>query len=162
MKKLDEITKLKLIYSGELVVFAIVFLVLGILQLTGVMSPSTKFLNVFKYITLIGAAYFLYDIVSAIMNPKKRAKVCWPDKISTCFIPPYLAVVDVFLFAKNEFVINNARLFIGPLFIAISLAYLFQGIYHWYKPLPELFEDDEPKKEEKPVEVVEEKDEKNS
>lgn len=152
MKKLDEVTKIKLIYSGELILFTIVFLVLGILQAVGVINISERFLNIFKFVTLFGAAYFIFDWVTTLTNPKKRAKACWPDKFSTIFIPPYLLVIDILLLTKNEFVWNNPKYFITPLFFAIAVAYCFQGVYHWFKPLPELFEEDEPKKEENTTE----------
>ena len=58
------------------------------------------------------------------------------------------------LFAGNSFVWNNPKYFITPLFFYISAVYAFQGIYHWFYPLPELFEDDEEtKKNENVVDV---------
>ena len=163
MKKLDEVTKIKLIYSGELVFFSIVFIVLGILQAVGVINLSERFLNVFKYITLLGGAFFIYDIITTFTNKKKRAKACLVDKFSTIFIPPYLLVIDILLLTNNEYVWNHPKYFITPLFFAISLVYLFQGIYHWFYPLKELFEDDEePKTEEVKEETTVENKEKNS
>ena len=146
-KKLDEFTKTKLIYSGELVLFAIVFLVLAILQTVGVINYSETFLNIFKFVTLIGVAYFVFDIVTTFTNKRKREKACLVDKFSTIIIPPYLLVVDILFLSNNEFIWNNPKFFITPLFFYISLVYAFQGIYHWFFPLKELFEDDE--KEEK-------------
>jgi len=145
MKKLDEYTKVKLIYSGELVFFAILFLVLGTLQLVGVIVPGERFLNIFKFVTLAGSAYLLFDFFFSCFNKQRRAKVCMVDKCSTVILPPYTITIDILLLSKNEYVLNNARFFIGPLFIAFSMIYLFQGIYHWYRPLLELFEDDEKK-----------------
>ena len=37
-KKLDDLTKAKLIYSGEILLFAIIFLALGVLFLTRVIA----------------------------------------------------------------------------------------------------------------------------
>ena len=87
MKKLDEVTKIKLIYSGELVFFALVFIVLGILQVVNVITIKEGFLNVFKFITLAGAAYFIFDFVTSFTNKRKREKVCFVDKFSTIYIP---------------------------------------------------------------------------
>ena len=153
-KKLDEKTKIKLIYSGELIFFSVVFLVLAILQVVGVINPGERFLNIFKFVTLLGVAYFLFDIITTFTNKKKRAKACLEDKFSTIIIPPYLLTVDIMLFAGNSFVWNNPKYFITPLFFYISAVYAFQGIYHWFYPLPELFEDDEEiKKNENVVDV---------
>ena len=163
MKKLDEVTKVKLIYSGELVFFAIVFIVLGILQMVDVIVLKEGFLNVFKFLTLVGAAYFIYDFVTSFTNKKKREKVCFVDKFSTIFIPPYVITLDILLFSNNEFVWDNPKFFIAPLFFALAAVYIFQGIYHWFYPLKELFEDDEPKAEEaKDSEVKEEPMEENN
>ena len=150
-KKIDEVTKIKLIYSGELLIFSIVFIVLGLLQLFGVIGLSETFLNIFKIITLIGAAYFIYDIVTLFTNKAKREKACIPDKISTILVPPYIIVIDIFLWSKNEYIWANPQYFIAPLFLVIAAAYLFQAIYHWFNPLKELFEDDEKNTEDKTV-----------
>lgn len=158
-KKIDEVTKIKMIYSGELLLFAIVFLVLGILQLADVITISERFLNIFRIVTLLGAAYFIFDIVTTFTNKKKRAKVCLVDKFSTIFVPPYIIVIDILLWTNNEFVWANPKYFISPLFIALSCVYLFQGIYHWFYPLKELFDDEESKKEEASLENNEKSDE---
>lgn len=159
MKKLDEVTKIKLIYSGELALFSIIFIVLGILELVGVIAIKEWFLNVFKFLTLAGSAYFIFDFITCFTNKRKREKVCLVDKFSTIIFPPYLITIDVLLLTKNEFVWSNPQYFIGPLFIAFACAYIFQAIYHWFYPLKELFEDDE---EEKNVVVDTQNEEKNS
>ena len=146
-KKLDEVTKIKLIYSGELLFFSIVFVVLATLQVVDVITLGEKFLNVFKFVTLLGFAYFTYDIITTFTNKKKRAKACLPDKFSTILVPPYILTVDILIFTKNDLVWSNPKYFIAPLFFYIAAAYLFQSIYHWFYPLKELFEDDEKKEE---------------
>lgn len=154
-KKLDDYTKVKLIYSGELIFFAIVFLVLAILQTVQVIKLSERFLNIFKFVTLFGFAYFTYDIITTFAIKTKREKVCLVDKCSTIILPPYILTIDILLFTGNEFVWNNPRFFITPLFFYISLVYAFQGIYHWFKPLKELFEDEEKEKDANVVDVQE-------
>ena len=168
-KKLDETTKIKLIYSGELLLFSIVFLVLAILQTVGVINFSERFLNIFKFLTLAGVAYFIYDIVTLITNKKKREKACIPDKACTIILPPYILTIDILLIAGNEFVWANPKYFITPLFFYIAAIYLFQAIYHWFYPLKDLFEDDESKEDNEKVvstienpEVTEESDKKDS
>lgn len=146
-KKLDEVTKIKLIYSGEILIFAIIFALIGILDVTGVKEIKDWVLNVFKVIALLGGAYFIYDFVTTFTNKKKREKACLVDKFSTIFIPPYTITLAIMLWANNAFVIENRRYFIGFLLIAISVVYLFQAIYHWFFPLKELLEDEENEKE---------------
>ena len=52
-----QIKKIKLIYSGELLAFALVFIVLGILELLKVIKLSERFQLIFKIITLVGATW---------------------------------------------------------------------------------------------------------
>lgn len=171
MKKLDEVTKVRLIYSGELALFAVVFAVIGVLQLIGVWEVKEWVLQVFKFVAPVAAAYFIYDFVTSFTNKRKREKVCFVDKFSTIFVPPYSLTLAIMLFVNYQFVFDNRNLFFPPLLLAISVVYLFQAIYHWFNPLKELFEDDESPngKEvvatiENPVEVVSEEEiqEKNS
>ena len=150
-EKLDEITKAKLIYSGILVIFAIAFIVIATLQVVGVMNMSEGFLNVFKFLSLVGVAYFVFDIVTTFTNKKKREKACLVDKFSTIIIPPYILVFDILLLANNEFAWNNYKYFTVPFIYYLGAVYLFQGIYHWFFPPKELFEDIEEKKDDDKV-----------
>ena len=167
-KKLDEVTKTKLIYSGELIIIAIALIVIGILQVCGVMNISETFLNFFKFFALAGICYFIFEIVTIIKIPKKRANVCWVDKCTVLVIPPYTFTLSILLFTNNEFVWHNPKLFLVPLIFYLAAVYIFQGIYHWFFPLKALFEDDEEKKDENVVvdtqepEIIEEEDKKDS
>lgn len=158
MKKLSEETKIKLIYSGEILLFAIAFAVLGILQLTEVLVISDTVVNIFKYATLVGSCLMIFLFIRAIQNPEKRKdKAIMADKISTLILSPYLISVDILLLAGQEVVVANARKFIAPVFVALSVIYLFQAIYHWFYPLKDLFEDDEEEVEKDNKEDTEEK-----
>ncbi len=166
-KKLDEVTKTKLFYSGELVIIAIALIVVGILQVVGVMNFSETFLHIFKFLALAGMCYFIFEIVTIIKIPKKRENVCWVDKCTVLVIPPYTFTLSMLLFFGNEFVWSNPKLFLVPLIFYLAAVYLFQGIYHWFFPLKILFEDDEEKKDENVVatqepDIIEEEDKKDS
>ena len=142
-KKLDDVTKTKLIYSGELLIFAIAFIVIGTLQAFGIMNMSEGFLNVFKFLTLVGVAYFIFDFVTTFTNKKKKENACWVDKFSTIILPPYILTIDILLISNNEYVWTNYKFFIVPLIYYLGAVYLFQAIYHWFVPLKALFEDEE-------------------
>jgi len=166
-KKLDDFTKTKLIYSGELIVIAIVLIIIGILQVCNVMNISETFLNIFKFLAIGGACFFTYDITTTFVNPRKREISCLLDKFTIIIIPPYTLTISIMLFIGNEFVWNNPKLFIVPLIFYIAAVYIFQGIYHWFFPLKALFEDEEEKKDENVVdtqepEIVEGEDKKDS
>ena len=62
-KKMDELTKAKLIYTIELVVFSIVFLVIGILNILQIIYPKEWRASAVLYLTsiggFIGIGYFI-------------------------------------------------------------------------------------------------------
>ena len=72
--KLSEEKKVKLIYSGELIIIAIVFLVIGILRLVGVIQTSEKRLLIFNIITTLGGAWMIIDLVWALASERRRKK----------------------------------------------------------------------------------------
>ena len=73
-KKLDDLTKIKLIYSGELIVIAIVALVIGILQLTQVLTVKELFRNIFNWVTIFGSPLLIITSIISLISPKRRKK----------------------------------------------------------------------------------------
>lgn len=73
-KKLDDLTKIKLIYSGELIVIAIVALVIGILQLTTVLEVKELFRNIFNWVTIFGSSLLIITSIYSLVSPKKKTK----------------------------------------------------------------------------------------
>ena len=71
------------------------------------------------------------------------------DKILILPLGLYLLTYDIFNFT-NVLVADQARIFVPIAFFYIFIIYTFEGIYHWFKPIPGLFDD--LNKEEKPKE----------
>ena len=67
-------TKVKLIYSGELVVIAIIAAVIAILKLTGVIPTNPTRLLIYNIITLAGGLWFIIDLVWTLKSEKRRKK----------------------------------------------------------------------------------------
>ena len=148
MKKIDPHKKMKLIYSGELLLFAIIFLVVAILKLTGVMVYKEPRRIIFNWITIFGALWGVIDFVWAIASKKRRARICLLDKI---LILPLVIFIETFdfisLIAKPEN--NNFYVIsISCAFLYIAAIYLFQAIYHYFKPIPGLFDEEEEEQKE--------------
>ena len=147
MKKIDPQKKIKLIYSGELLLFAVLFLVFGILRITQVMPYRETRRIVFNWITIFGAWWGIIDLTWALASKKRRARVCLLDKFLVVPLALFIITFDfISLIAKPA----NDMFYvvcIGSAFIYISVIYLFQAIYHYYKPIPGLFDEEE--KEEK-------------
>lgn len=157
-KKLDETTKVKLIYSGELAFFAIVFLVLGILFLTKVIAVQDWKRLVFTWATLVGGFLLIGDFVWALVSKKRRKKICLLDKIMILPVSLFLIGFDLYALITNLLDVEVYAIVVGVDFIYIAADYIFQSIYHYFKPVPGLFEDE--KKPETPAieeEVVEDK-----
>lgn len=153
-KKMDDLKKVKLIYSGELLLFAVVFIVIGILILTGVIAIKDWKRIGFSYLTLIGGAWIIADFIWTLSSKKRRAKKPLIDKI--LLLPPALVMIsfDIYAFAKgmvhSDVTSPLFAYFIGGDLCYLSLVYIFECVYHYKHPLPELIEavkaDEEEKK----------------
>ena len=141
MKKLDPKTKVKLIYSGELLLFAILFLVFGILKMTKIMGYNETRRIVFNWITIFGSAWVITDLIWGLVSKKRRQRICLLDKFLTLPVGLFIMTFDfISLIAKpanDNFYIYS----IGGVFLYISIIYFFQAIYHFYKPIPGLLDD---------------------
>lgn len=140
-KKLDDLTKAKLIYSGELLLFAVIFVVIGVLFITQIIAVKDYKKWLFPIITLLGAIWVLVEFIWALASPKKRAKVCLLDKI--LLLPSSLTFLVCDTYVLIVLMINPTTteldvffpLYIGITLCYLSAVYLFQGIYHYFKPL---------------------------
>ena len=156
MKKLDPQKKIKLIYSGELLAFAILFLVFGILKITKVMGYNETRRIVFNWITIFGSTWLIIDLLWGLFSKKRRQRISILDKFLALPIALFMLTFDfISLIAKPE----NTEFYIysiGVAFLYISAIYSFQSIYHYFNPIPGLLEEEEEDKntenlEEKPV-----------
>ena len=81
--KMDSDKKFKLIYSGEFLLFSLIFLVLGFLKLFGVIGTNSTYRLIFNIVTCVGICFITGDFIFSLLNKKRRAKVCLLDKIIT-------------------------------------------------------------------------------
>ena len=127
--------KNKLIYSGELVFFAIAFFVIGLLELLKVIVLSDRFQLIFKILTLVGATWLVVDFFWTLLNKKRRANNDLLDKIIMLPLAFYLYGYDIagFVVARPY---EYYQVGVPIAFFYITCSYLFQGIYHYYKPIP--------------------------
>ncbi|MDO5330705.1 MAG: hypothetical protein Q4F15_04705 [Bacillota bacterium] len=164
-KKMDPIKKIKLIYSGELLVFAAVFLVLGILIVTGVISVADWKRIAFTYVTLVGCSYLIFDFIWCLKSEKHRKKSAMIDKLMILPVALFVLVFDICMLCLGYVHIPEGAeaspLFgyvIGGDLIYLGLVYIFQAIYHYYHPVPLMLEaiEEELKGEESPEPQAEE------
>ena len=163
-KPLDILTKAKLIYSGELLAFSILFLVLGILILTGVIGVSDTKILILTILTLVGGPIMIFNFVHYCVSEKKRKNSSLLDILFLLPVPLVMIPVDILRFCGM--IPNEAYPYIiGITFLYITLAYTVEAIYHWFVPLPVLVEAAKEEEEEKAKEssnedkIIEEKEE---
>ena len=162
-KKMDFATKAKLIYSGELLLFALVFLTLAILKFTGVLAYNSTRMAIFNWVTLFGGTWLLADLIWALVDKKRQKRISLIDKIIHVPAGIYLISFDLYcLIGKPT---NEAIYQYGvPIVLTyLGLCYIFEALYHYKHPVPGLIDiEEEEKKENSSLEEEQEKEETNN
>ena len=147
MKKLDKETKYKLIYSGELALFAVLFLVFSILKFTHVLGHNPTRALVFNWITIFGGTWGIIDFIWAISSKKRQQRISLLDKFLLLPLSIFIITYDLICFiAKPE--TNFYSIMLGIAFAYVGVVYCFEAVYHFYHPIPGLLDDEEEEKEE--------------
>ena len=73
-KKMSIETKTKLVYSIELSIIAVIFIVVATLELVGVIHFREWALIGFNWLTLFGGLWMIADFVWTLVSEKKRKK----------------------------------------------------------------------------------------
>ena len=143
-KPLEPLEKAKRIYCGELLVFALVFLVLGSLFITGVISPAGWKQWTFTIVTLLGGTWLVVDFVWCLASKKRRAKNCLLDKAMVAPMGIAVFVFDIVALCSGwldtEVGVTAYRYGIGIPLLYYACAYIFQGVYHYFHPIPAMYE----------------------
>ena len=148
MKKLDKETKYKLIYSGELGLFAIIFLVFSILKFTGTIVHNDTRALVFNWITIFGATWGVADFIWALASKKRQQRISMLDKLLLLPLSIFIITYDLICFiVRPEPAFYNIML--GSAFAYVAVVYSFEAVYHFYHPIPGLLDDEEEETEEK-------------
>jgi len=143
-KPMDPVKKANLLISGEMILIAIAFLVLGFLRLFEVIKSSEIRGHIFNIITAVGGAWVLTDFIWSTVSKKRREKVTYLDKCLNLVMSLAVLAFDIYCFIhwadfKNEeFMQGFFRIGISVVFFAIFTNYTFQGIYHYFKPTKQL------------------------
>ena len=138
-----------LVYTIELLVFSVVFIVLGILELLGIIGNNLDWRTVFTYITLVGVVVFLGLTIWTFADPRRRAKAEIIDRVMLIPGPVAVLFLDIMTLVKgagDEGVQMLHRYIIGIVFIYFGLCYIFQAVYHYFFPVKMLLEAEEEEK----------------
>lgn len=143
-KKMDDLKKAKLIYSGEILLFAIIFLALGILFLIKIIDVQDYKKWLFPILTMIGGIWNISELIWALSSKKKRKKTSLLDKF--LLLPASIAFLSFGIYALIAMIMNPSTTaldnffptYIGVTLLYSSIVYFFQSIYHYFVPLPAL------------------------
>ena len=129
--------KTKLIYSGELVLFAVIFFVIATLEILGIIGKREIMMIIFNWVTIFGGTWMLVDFFWVLFSKKRRKKNSLLDKAMIVPAGIYLITFDILCFCQLSFItMEFRRLMMGILFYYFGACYLFQGIYHYFFPVP--------------------------
>lgn len=135
-QKMDPVKKAKLIYSIEYIVIAIVAIVFGVLIWLRVLGKSDHFPYVYTILTMIGAAWIIADFIWASASPKRRLRISYLDKILNLPLGLGLLAFDIYSLVTGLGQDVYQAKYVAVFFLYIAVNYLFQGIYHYFKPVP--------------------------
>jgi len=150
-KKMAELTKAKLIYCGELLLFAIVFVVLGILNILKIILIKDWKETVFNWLTLVGGFLTIGDFIWFCCSKRRQKKNSFLDKILPLPLSVTLIILDLFTLIQGGRNQDYYQYAIGGAFCYLALVYLFESIFHFIHPSPALLEalkEDNDKKDE--------------
>ena len=159
MKNMDTVKKAKLIYSGELIVFSVIFLVLAILIVTGVLVKSDTFMHIYHYVTLAGGTWMIADFIWIMCDKKRQLRASVLDKGLVLPLAISLISFDIVALVNPDLTTNIMyhRYGLFSFFLYITIIYAFEGVYHWYRPIPGFIEDVMRQEEERKLQEEEQK-----
>ena len=140
MKKMTTADKVKLIFLLEYIIIAILVIVIATLRLTGVMAYSSSRVDIFNWITIFGGSWVIADGIWTIASKARRKKNSLLDKVMLLPLGIYLVTFDIMCFAGMKSDVNFTKFGIIIALYTVGAIYLFQGIYHFYKPGPQILE----------------------
>ena len=138
-KPLDAEKKAILFYSGELLLISIVALVIAILEWTQLIKISERHRLIFNWVTIFGGTWLIIDFLWAIFSKKRQKRVALIDKIIHLPLGIYLVSFDTYSFIKNPD-ISLFQIGIPIALTYLSVCYMFESIYHYFKPIPGLID----------------------
>lgn len=136
-------TKVKLIYLIELAAFAIVFLVIGILEIVGVIHIREIVLTIFNWITIFGGTWMIIDFIWTMTSKKRQKKNSRLDKALLLPLGLYLITFDLICLIGQIDKVEQYDVYkygVASALLYIALIYSFEAVYHWFHPIPGLME----------------------
>lgn len=142
-QKMPATTKAKIFYLAELLIIAIAFLVVGILEITLVIHIREIVLTIFNWLTLFGGLWMIIDFIWIIVSKKRRLRASILDKSLLLPLGIYLITFDLFCLIGQISKTDNYDVYrfgVSSALLYVSIIYTFEAIYHWFHPIPGFLE----------------------
>ena len=135
-KKMSDFDKAKLIYSGELLLFSVVFLVLGLLIVLHVITLSKNYRYIFTFLTLAGSIYLIADFIWFCCSKRRQKKNSFIDKVLVAPLGVALLTIDLISIISGieKMPYEYFQYACSCIFFYAASVYAFQGIYHFKVP----------------------------
>ena len=159
-KKMDFATKAKLIYRGELLLFALVFFVIALLKFINVIKYNEVRGTIFNWITLFGGSWIIADLIWAIFDKKRQKRIAIIDKIIHAPAGIYLVSFDLYCLISQVKDANLYQYGVAIVLTYLGLCYTFESFYHYKYPVPGIIDavEEEKKQSEQPLEEEKQED----
>lgn len=126
--------KVRLIYSGELYLFVLVFLTIGILKLTGVVNTDPLRTSIIAIITTLGSSWLITDFFWTLKSPKRRERSPLLDKAIMLPLAVYVITFNIICFInwnnRLEWDLGFYRIGFSCILFYGAAAYAFLGTYY--------------------------------
>ena len=128
--------KNRLVYSLEMILFAVAFIVIATLEILNIIGKREVMLIIFNWVTIFGGVWMIVDFFWVMFSPKRRAKNSLLDKAMLIPLGIYFITFDLICFCQLDFVtLEFRRRMMAIGFYYVGAVYLFQGIYHYFYPI---------------------------
>ena len=137
-EKMSDEKKVKLIYSIEIGVFALIFFVLGVLKVLQIINTNMYVRIVFNWITLFGGAWMIADFIWVLCSKRRRAKNSLLDKALLVPLGIYLITYDLICLIGPTRDSSFYSYCMSAVFFYVGTVYTFEAIYHYWHPIPSI------------------------
>ena len=136
--------KVRLIYSGELYLFVLVFLTIGILKLTGVVNTDPLRTSIIAIITTLGSSWLVTDFFWTLKSPKRRERNPLLDKAIMLPLAVYVITFNIICFInwnnRLNWDLGFYRIGFSCILFYGAIAYAFLGTYYLKRVHPLILE----------------------
>ena len=132
------LVKVKLIYTIELLVFAVIFITIATLKLVRVLPYKELARIIFNWVTIFGGLWIIADFVWLMCSKRRRKKNCVLDKALVLPIGIYIITYDLICLIGPKRPDMFYIIMVSIVLYYAGVIYIFQAIYHYFRPIPSI------------------------